>query len=204
MLSESVIAAPLCDYIFVETESKLFPIAMETQYRGENKGLYLDPITKTPWRVNYLNENQKSPLELVIKNGRLEHHNGNKANTEFDSDSMSFNHVLVVIDQKSRIFILPNEERGVFHHSSLTSGENILFAGSIGIHQGQIRELSDLSGHYRPNTQQTIKVLKHLSQLGLDISNLKLYGRVAQDLNKTHSMSQQDVQRALQNQVNIE
>lgn len=158
-------SAPLCSPLFLETTDTLVPIAMSPLYKGEEKGTYIDPLTQQAWRVKYYTPMEKTAFEVTIKEGRLVDLNGQKANTLFDPDSMSFEHHLFIVDQQLRIFILPFEERGKFHHSSLSAGENILFAGTLGLHQGVLREISDKSGHYRPDTQQTLKVLKLLQKV---------------------------------------
>ena len=112
---------------------------------------------------------------------------------------MSFEHHLFIVDQQLRIFILPFEERGKFHHSSLSAGENILFAGTLGLHQGVLREISDKSGHYRPDTQQTLKVLKLLQNQGLDLSQTKLYGYAAQEIGKSHILTSGQLKEVLFN-----
>lgn len=198
MAPSSAQTAPLCSPLFLEASNSIVPIAMNPIYKGEDKGTYIDPLTKEPWKVKYYSADERKAFEVSIHEGRLVHEDGKKADTPFDPDSMSFEHHLLVIDQQLRIFILPYEQRGRFHHSSLSAGENILFAGTLGIHQGIVRELSDKSGHYRPDPQQTLKVLKLLQSRGLDLNQTQLYGYVAQDIGKSHILTPGQLKKHLE------
>lgn len=172
-------------------------IKMSTQYIGENRGLYFDPITKQKWHVVYYSDSEKKTFEVTYKNKFFWTSQGQKANSFFDSEALSFNHSLIVIDKDFRIFTLPFEERGKYHHSSLTSGQDILFAGTVAFSDGHLRELSDLSGHYKPTPEQTLLILKELRHRGVDLKNLKLSGRIAIDLGHTPMLTPREVEELL-------
>jgi hypothetical protein len=189
-----------CRQIFEYSDvisSSIPTIKMSEQYAGENKGLYLDPLTKSKWKVIYFSEAEKKRFEVVYKNNLFWSPDGKKANSEFDSEALSFHHSLIVIDKTFKIFTLPFEERGKYHHSSLTSGEDILFAGTAAFSEGKLRELSDLSGHYKPTPEQTILILKELRRRGVDLSHLKVSGRISQVLRHTPMLMPHEVQELL-------
>ncbi len=189
---------PLCQDIFSGTPA-LPLISMDSRYKGEDQGLYLDPITKHPWKVHYYTMTEKAVFELLPQNGLLVHRNGKKADSPFDAESLSFENALLVIDKDRRIFILPFEERGRFHHSSLSAGEDILFAGTAAFSQGLLRELSDQSGHYKPSPQQTMIAIKELQKMGVDLRMMKLSGHIAKHLTNSYSLSPKEVQQLVLN-----
>lgn len=182
-----------------EIRSLIPLIKMDPQYIGESVGRYIDPVTKKPWNVKYFTPSDLAGFELKIQDGLFITSQGKKANSEFDSESMSFELGLIVIDKQRRILVLPYEQRGRFHHSSLSRGEVIVFAGMAAFSQGRIRELNDNSGHYKPSPQQTVVTLKLLKSLGVDLSQMKLGGKTAQILGKTYSMSPKEVEALLLN-----
>lgn len=58
---------------------------------------------------------------------------------------------------------------GSFHHSSFLSGKPIKCAGEIIIHNGDLKFISNMSGHYRPGTQQLIGAVRDLQAMGLSL-----------------------------------
>ncbi|WP_415062493.1 hypothetical protein [Bdellovibrio sp.] len=155
----------------------------------------MDPITKRPWKVHYYSMAEKAKFELFPQKGLLVHRDGKKADSPFDAESLSFENALLVIDKDLRIFILPFEERGRYHHSSLSAGQDILFAGTAAFSQGILRELSDQSGHYRPSPQQTLLAIKELQKMGVDMRMMKLSGHIAKHLGNSYSLTPKEVQQ---------
>ncbi len=199
-LGMSALGQDQCLRLFETPEfinSTLPTIKMSSQYAGENKGQYIDPLTKEKWKVIYFSDAEKKNFEIIYKNKLFWANDGKKANSEFDSEALSFNHSLIVIDKNFKIFTLPFEERGKYHHSSLSAGEDILFAGTVAFSDGYIRELSDLSGHYKPTPEQTILILKELRRRGVDLSHLKVSGRIAQVLRHTPMLMPLEVQELI-------
>ena len=189
--SISVAQARQCQELFQTSVPAL--IAMNPTYRGEELGLYIDPVTKVPWKVHYFTEAERAPYELFIRNGNLVHKDGEKAQSPYDHESMSWENGLLVIDPDFRIFLLPFEQRGLYHHSSLTGGKDILFAGTAAFHNGVIRELSDRSGHYKPNSEQTRAALRELASKGVDMRQIRLTGYFLKELTNNISLSPREV-----------
>lgn len=198
VFSGTSVAAPACGAIFQSLSSRGLPlIAMDSHYRGEDRGQYFDPVTKTPWHVKYMTESEKKPYELHIKDHLFWTSQGKKVESEFDAEAMSFETSLIVIDRNHRIFILPFEQRGKYHHSTLSAGEEVLFAGTAAFSGGRLRELSDNSGHYKPSVEQTLLVLRDLKKMGMDLSSLKVSGRIAKALKNTYVLTPKEVAELL-------
>jgi hypothetical protein len=55
-------------------------------------------------------------------------------------------------------------QAGRFHHSSFLSGKPVLCAGEITVQNGIITHIDNLSGHYRPATQQLLDCVRVLAR----------------------------------------
>ena len=180
-----------CHNVFATNSDML--IAMNPIYKGENKGTYIDPITKTAWNVKYFSKEELFPYALFSKDGLMVNHQGKKISSDFDPEAMSFEHGLLVIDKNNNVYLLPFESRGKYHHSSLSAGDDILFAGTAAFHNGILREFSNSSGHYKPDSKQTLRVLKTLQKQGINLDNTKLTGPAAKELTNSYSIDPKEL-----------
>lgn len=200
-LSFSQVSAAVvrCGLIFSPYEESWIQrsIPMNPQYRGENRGLYVDPIMKVPWMVKYFKNKERRQFELTERNGLLWDVQGEKADSVYDGNALHFQSSLIVITKDREIFVMPFEERGKYHHSSLSRGENVLFAGTATFSAGRIRSLSDQSGHYKPDGFQSLLALRTLYLMGVDLSQMRLEGNVVIQHFKTYSMTPAEVRNKL-------
>lgn len=78
------------------------------------------------------------------------------------------------------------------HHSTLAAGQRapgdrtpleVAAAGEIQTEQGEVRSISDASGHFRPTTEQTGQLIDALEGAGLDLDNtsINLVGKPGYD-----------------------
>ncbi len=174
-------------------------IHMDPAFQGEERGLYFDVNTGVHWNVKYFEDDLRDEFELFInKDGNLVDRHGYPANTEFDRETLQFDHGLLVIDSDLRIFMMKWDQRGRFHHTSLTHGKPVIFAGTVALMDGRIRELSDQSGHYKPSVLQSLIAIRTLHELGADLRNLKLSGiALPQTLSNSHAMTADEVKKQL-------
>lgn len=180
-------AQPSCLDLFLNSQLPL--IALSPSYRGEDRGEYLDPISKRPWQVVYFKESEKEPFQVYIRDGRLVDKNGNLVSTNFDSENLFIDSGLFIIDRDYRLYLLPFEQRGKFHHSSLAGGEAVRFAGTIAVMNGVLREVSNQSGHYKPTGPQTLKGLRWLESQGISLRQTNLTGAAAHFFSGTYKMT---------------
>jgi hypothetical protein len=189
-------AQPSCIDIFLESKFPL--IALAPRYRGEDKGEYLDPILKKPWNVVYFSAEERLKYQLFVQNGRFIDKNGNLINTKFDDENFFLDSGLFVIDRDYRMYLLPFNEIGKYHHSSLSAGGPVRFAGTIAVMNGVLRELSNQSGHYRPNGPQTLRAMRWLQESGINFNQAYITGDAAFYFSKTYSMKSDDFLPLLQ------
>ena len=63
----------------------------------------------------------------------------------------------------------------VLHHSSLLAGEAVAAAGEILTNEdGVVKELTNLSGHYKPGEDETKQAIDGLREMGVNTANVKL------------------------------
>ncbi len=87
------VASAMCEMAFVRirgSEATPRPLTMDARYRGEHLGTYLDPITKEPWMVKYFDRMERDSLEVHYKNGVFVDAKGQKLNSNFDAESLTF------------------------------------------------------------------------------------------------------------------
>lgn len=175
-----------CAQLFGFQMSQVLP--MSAKYVGEHEGRYIDPLTKKPWNVKYFTREERQQFFLHAVGGKLVNFKNEPVSSEFDPESITFEKGLVVLTKKYELYLMPYEQRGRFHHSSLSSGKDVLFAGEMSLHRGQVRDVSDRSGHYKPNPQALVEFIHYLEYLGLDLRNMKVSGH-AVELMKRYSLS---------------
>jgi len=66
-----------------------------------------------------------------------------------------------------------------FHHSSFLAGREVAGAGEIEVAGGQVSRFSDVSGHYKPGSQQMVNVAKELEsqQAGVEKIGAEFIGK---------------------------
>jgi hypothetical protein len=67
-----------------------------------------------------------------------------------------------------------NEEKNVYH-SSYTAGRAVRCSGTWKVENGVVKEISDSSGHYKPNLNHMINALETLKTYGVDLSKVLIH-----------------------------
>lgn len=184
-IAEDAFSKPRCEVIFVpHVHSQVPPLLpRRAEYEGEERGEYVDPVTRAPWRVRYFNELEREAYRVRMNaEGLFVDSLGRKMNSRFDEEFLSFEDSLLVVDSQNRWFVLPFEERGRYHHSSLLAGASVRFAGMVAFLDGRVRRISDTSGHYRPESWRILWLLRDLKRRGADLSQIEVSGRGASEL----------------------
>lgn len=66
------------------------------------------------------------------------------------------------------------KQTGTFQHSSFLYGSRVRAAGLLKVKDGQLFSLSPLSGHYRAGTSQFKGFVRHLNEVGCDMSKVSI------------------------------
>lgn len=80
---------------------------------------------------------------------------------------------IFVADTSFRLY-LGIKQSGAFQHSSFLNGGRISSAGMMKIKDGQIRQISPLSGHYRPPTKNFRNFVHSMRDQGVDMSRVSI------------------------------
>lgn len=200
----------MCQNLFHANAHLLIP--MMDYYRGEETGAVVDPLlthswairghlSKSPikdhWKVEYFSESQRAQYEIFPKAGKIYDHQGNIFESKYDPVDQFYEDSLFIVDKDFRFFVLPIQERGRYHHSSLSSGDDVIFAGTISVMDGVIHEISANSGHYKPSALQTLRVLSLMKKKGIDLQSIKLHGPTAVELGNSHALNSKEVEALL-------
>lgn len=78
-----------------------------------------------------------------------------------------------------------NRMKDRFAHSSMNAGSPVVAAGEIKIEHGVLKAITTHSGHYRPSLFNVYRLLEHLSENNVDISQAK----VVTFINPSNSLS---------------
>lgn len=181
--------AAQCVHLFDFRMSQVF--TMDSKYLGENEGKYIDPVTRKPWNVKYFTFEERQQFRLKSSSGKLVDTKNEPVSSEFDPESITFETGLVVLTKNYELYLMPYEQRGRFHHSSLSGGKDVLFAGEMSLYRGHVRNISDRSGHYKPNSRALADFIHYLEYLGLDLRDLKISGEAVEKMGR-YSLSYSD------------
>jgi hypothetical protein len=122
-------------------------------------------------RVEYLNRKQRLDFLVTIQNG-LFYQDGALLDhlDPKDKDDLWTN--TYAVDQYGNIYSKAAKWRGTFfNHSSYCAGKAVLCAGTIGCYQGKLMYVSNMSGHYKPNSIYLRQLLMILAEEGVDLSD---------------------------------
>jgi len=76
--------------------------------------------------------------------------------------------------QEKSMAVGQSGKKEMIHHSSFLAGEAVAAAGEIFTNQdGVVKEISNVSGHYRPGEEQALQSIDGLRQMGVDMKNVK-------------------------------
>lgn len=141
---------------------------IESRFKGESRPRWLGGRG-----VNYLRGAvQREPYRLYVRNGLLYDAQGKL----FDSSSgVTFwsgrGRAIFVVDRHGNIYASNYQVPGFFHHSSFLAGRPVAGAGELEVVDGQLRVISDSSGHYLPSRFYTQQTVNYFRSLGIHIDD---------------------------------
>ncbi len=138
---------------------------LRKKYWGENK------LGNRIWNgnaVKYYDEQNRQKFSLSTHDGKIYDAYGRPFHTAglgYEKNG----HVIFVMDEQGRFFASKYNNEGEFHHSSLVAGEPVATAGTIRVTDGILQEITNFSGHYKPNKSFLLQAVHHLRSLGVGI-----------------------------------
>lgn len=146
---------------------------LQPPYRGENEGR---SAAFPGEHVKYFDEAGREQFRLVVHEGRLY-----KASDGMPFDTSAGSSVwgggdsraIFVMDRHGNLFASNEHQVGVFHHSSFLAGGPVAGAGELKVVNGELKFMSDQSGHYRPAPEYLRQVVSRLEGDGVDVSGIE-------------------------------
>ncbi|MFC7428215.1 hypothetical protein [Nocardia tengchongensis] len=145
---------------------KLKTTSMSPHYKGENlPGNSIWPGQS----VRYLTPEERQSFQLTIHDGKLYDATGTLFDTTTSATHFNDGRAIFVMDENGTLYASKFHSPGEFHHSSFLSGAPVAGAGEFEVVNGEIRFLTDSSGHYRPGQKFSNQVIDQLRSEGLRI-----------------------------------
>jgi len=146
---------------------------MLTQYEGEHLG--------PEATIRYVQDPvELDRMRLRVKDGLLVDADFKPLDPQVDTHPKRDGFAIFVMDMSQRIYVSFDHEQDRFHHSSILAGAAVSAAGDMTILGGKLLGISNSSGHYRPDAECIDRVLKRLSQMGVDVKQVRM-SRIGQD-----------------------
>lgn len=152
-------------------------IPMLSHYSGEHlpgNSVWNPSDWGTNGVVRYLTPEESAARKLTVgADGKLYDAAGKLFDTsKTAAHSGSPGRAIFVMDQHGNLYTsLGREARpSQFHHSSLLAGHDVSMAGEIEVRNGQLKFISNVSGHYQPPGSLLTQAETHLRGQGVDFS----------------------------------
>ncbi|MCC5643656.1 hypothetical protein LC607_12000 [Nostoc sp. CHAB 5824] len=137
-------------------------------------------------RVRYVeSKEERKNKEVTISGGQWKDASGDSLSsmdkTALGAPGGGKNWMIFVLSPDGKFYADAHEE-GKYHHSSALAGIPVKGAGAIKVIGGTLEEISDKSGHYKPNMHQMYTTLMQLQKCGVDPKTYKVYTRDLVDI----------------------
>lgn len=111
--------------------------------------------------VPYLAPAQQLEQTLKVVDGRFLNAQGQPMTTRHAH--------LMVVNPSGDMIAMARPASGIFHHSSLSAGEDVSMAGYVELNEGKLNKVTNTSGHYQPPLPSFEKLLRHWMDQGVDL-----------------------------------
>lgn len=142
---------------------------------GENyQGEHLGHSEALPGdKVRYFNKNQRKKYRVHFRSGlmMLPTYSGKLKLLTTKGQDLGES-VLFSFDLQNNIYTNLQTIEGHTHHSTFTAGSDVWAAGTLQVHEGKLREITNSSGHYKPEWQNIYLFLRHLQSKGATFEQL--------------------------------
>jgi hypothetical protein len=134
---------------------------MEPQYEGEETGAVWGT------KVKYLSADERKAYELTVgPDGLLRDANQQLFDTTGAYTADGPGKAVFVMSEAGTLYASLEHKPGKFHHSSFLAGQPVAAAGELVATQGVVTQISNHSGHYKPEEEFTHQVTEHLWRQG--------------------------------------
>lgn len=151
------------------TEQGYIPLTLHSKYIEEIVQQKTNPLNA----VRYLGSGERSPWTVNIESGKLFRNDGFYFTSENKTHLESCLDAFVIAPDKT--LFAGAIELGKFHHSSFLAGGAAIFAGELetdGL--GKVVQITNRSGHYRPQKEHLVQALELFCEWKIDLSQVRL------------------------------
>lgn len=117
-------------------------------------------------QVTYMSPEQRVQCRAHVENNIF----STSAEGVLHTDDIKSRPHIFVMDSH-RIFIAPYEQ-GKINHSSFLQGAPVVAAGRMEFKEGRLVAIANHSGHYKPEKMEMLKLLRQLTKMGVDLSEV--------------------------------
>ncbi len=142
---------------------------MGEQYRGEHEGKAASGHT-----LRYYTAEERARLEVRPCGGRLCDVDGRPLDPDLANHPERSGTLMYAMTGDGRLYGTFDFKLHVIHHSSLLAGEPAACAGDMLVVDGEVMEVDNVSGHYKPPAEALDQVVKQLRSLGVDLGRTKV------------------------------
>ena len=143
-------------------------------YVGEDKG---DSKAFGKKQVKYLNLDEREKYRVFISENTFV----NQAGIAICPDEPCEG--VMVMDHESKIYFSTQHTDREFHHSSLVSGGPVTFAGEAFFNGGNLTQVNNISGHYKPPMQAVLNLILELERFGIENFNVAAMIEIVEFMN---------------------
>src|SRR5262249_4702338 len=142
------------------------------------KGLEWQQVEqKVDWlrKLNYLGPEESAEYRLNFIGSAVYNSHGQLADTSTAMMDNDPGFAPYAASQDGDVYIKADyvdyRDAGAWQHSSLLGGQSVMCAGTIKIRDGQLRTISNMSGHYKPGLDELLDVCKAIKSQYEDNDN---------------------------------
>ncbi len=148
-------------------EFELFPLY--PQYVGEQRG-----EGETGDVIHYWTDADRATHVLHVADGKLVDAAGRLLDAELETHPERNGFAMYVLGADGTIYYSFDHKAGYLHHSSLTAGQPVACAGDLTVILGELIDVNNGSGHYRPPPRALDNMALRLAQMGVDLRTVQV------------------------------
>ena len=142
--------------------------AIGEKYRGEETG-----STANGHVIRYFTPAEQAAAVIYACGGKLCDRDGKLLDPEVATHPERGGTLMYVMAPDGTLYGTFDAKLHVVHHSSLLAGQPVACAGDMTVVQGELIEVDNASGHYKPPAEALDSVVQQLRAMGVDLSATK-------------------------------
>ncbi len=146
---------------------ELFP--MHPQYVGEERGEGATGDT-----VAYWDDATRAAHVLRVKDGKLVDAAGRPLDPDIEGHPERGGFAMYAMTGDGTIYWSFDHRPGHVHHSTLVAGAPVACAGDMTVINGELIDVNNSSGHYRPPPRALDEMVRRLREMGVDMSGVEV------------------------------